>query len=467
MIRPDLAIRPTAPTAATTPLAAAGGGRGFGALYGDVRGEVEDFIANGSGPSMPAAPMLTLEGQRVRDAVTAAASPSFSGDQAAFVAGVTPAAEEAARQLGVAPELVVAHAALESGWGRKPLLQADGSTTHNVFGIKATGGWTGDVAAARTTEVEDGVAVPRTERFRSYPDATAAFRDYAQVLLDNPRYRGALNTGSDARAFAEGLARGGYATDPAYADKLTGVARSVMGQAMNGYKSAGCTVPSSTTRARITFPLPLLRTRTTAPRAPLSWASPATVTVMPSRCATIRTLSPRLTSTGADSQAARRTSPLRKARRLDCPTAVAGSEIASGSDVMSRRSVATSASESALPDGTAVAAMATLADTVAFSVNVCSQPSASGQRAARRSRLACRVSTGSMASGLRHGSSGVRGRCSTTSNCGSSQPSRSARVSSTSRAASSSCGSTPRGSAAATCNTTAPSAAPIENLNRR
>lgn len=228
MIRPDLAIRPTAPTAATTPLAAAGGGRGFGALYGDVRGEVEDFIANGSGPSMPAAPMLTLEGQRVRDAVTAAASPSFSGDQAAFVAGVTPAAEEAARQLGVAPELVVAHAALESGWGRKPLLQADGSTTHNVFGIKATGGWTGDVAAARTTEVEDGVAVPRTERFRSYPDATAAFRDYAQVLLDNPRYRGALNTGSDARAFAEGLARGGYATDPAYADKLTGVARSVM-----------------------------------------------------------------------------------------------------------------------------------------------------------------------------------------------------------------------------------------------
>jgi len=229
MIRPDLAIRPTAPTAATAPLAAAGGGRGFGALFGDVRGEVEDFIAKGSGPSLPAAPMLTLEGQRVRDAVTAAASPSFRGDQAAFVAGVTPAAEDAARQLGVAPELVVAHAALESGWGRKPLLQADGTTTHNVFGIKATGGWTGDVAAARTTEVEDGVAVPRTERFRSYPDATAAFRDYAQVLLDNPRYRGALNTGSDARAFAEGLARGGYATDPAYADKLTGVARTVMG----------------------------------------------------------------------------------------------------------------------------------------------------------------------------------------------------------------------------------------------
>ena len=232
MLRPDAfgrAVLPLAPTTPTAPSAAVGGGRGFGALFGDVRAEVDDFLAHGGGPSLPAA-VLSPEGQRVRGAL-APTAPGVPGD---FVAQVTPAAEEAARQLGVAPELVVAHAALESGWGRKPLRQADGSTTHNLFGLKATAGWTGDVATARTTEVEDGVAIGRTERFRSYPDATSAFRDYAQVLRDNPRLHGALNTGGDARAFAEGLARGGYATDPAYADKLVGVARRL--QAAGGSK---------------------------------------------------------------------------------------------------------------------------------------------------------------------------------------------------------------------------------------
>ena len=71
-----------------------------------------------------------------------------------------------------------------------------------------------------TTEYVGGAAVKTRERFRSYPDAGAAFRDYAQMLLDNPRYKGALGVGNDARAFAQGLARGGYATDPAYAAKL-------------------------------------------------------------------------------------------------------------------------------------------------------------------------------------------------------------------------------------------------------
>jgi len=227
MLRPEFALRPLAATEPTAPVAPTGGGHGFGALFAQVQEDVVDFIDNGSGPSLPPAALLSPEGQRVREAVSAAAD--LSGGQATFVADVAPAAEEAARRLGVAPELVVAHAALESGWGRKPLMQG-GHTTHNLFGIKATGGWQGDVAEARTTEVENGVPVGRTERFRSYPDQNAAFRDYAQLLLDNPRYRGALNTGSDARAFAEGLARGGYATDPAYADKLAGVAQRLAGK---------------------------------------------------------------------------------------------------------------------------------------------------------------------------------------------------------------------------------------------
>ena len=227
MLRPDLTPRPIAPTAATLPVAPSGRGHGFNALFAQVQGDVQDFIEHGAAPSMPTAALLTPEGQRVRDAVSASAGVD---GPSSFVADIAPAAEEAARRLGVAPELVVAHAALESGWGRKPLLQADGRSTHNLFGIKATGNWQGEVAEARTTEFHDGVPVGRTERFRSYPDQAAAFRDYAQLLLDNPRYRGALNTGSDARAFAEGLARGGYATDPAYAAKLAGVAQRLGGQ---------------------------------------------------------------------------------------------------------------------------------------------------------------------------------------------------------------------------------------------
>ena len=140
--------------------------------------------------------------------------------QQAFLQAIRPHAEAAAARLGVAPELVAAHAALESGWGR----HAPGN---NMFGIKAGGNWQGAVQALATLEVEDGATVARTERFRGYGDLAGSFNDYAGLLLDNPRYQRALNTGSDAHAFARALQAGGYATDPAYADKLSRVAAGI------------------------------------------------------------------------------------------------------------------------------------------------------------------------------------------------------------------------------------------------
>lgn len=232
MLRPESPLRQTAPAEqvlrplqATSPA----GGNAFGALFGELRRDVLDFIENGSGSAasqVATLPTLSAEGQIVRGAAQpreTAAGPA----QQEFLAAIAPAAQEAARQLGVAPELVAAHAALESGWGQRPLLQADGRSTHNLFGVKAGESWQGEVAHVLTTEVENGTAVKRVEPFRSYPDASSAFRDYAQLLLDSPRYRGALQAGGDVRAFAEGLARGGYATDPAYADKLTRVAAQI------------------------------------------------------------------------------------------------------------------------------------------------------------------------------------------------------------------------------------------------
>jgi flagellar protein FlgJ len=142
-----------------------------------------------------------------------------------FISAVKPAAERVAAQLGVDADTLVAHAALETGWGRSLPQTSAGSSSFNLFGIKAGESWKGSVASARTHEVEGGVSVARTANFRSYSSAEDCMQDYARVLGNNPRYAGALHTGNDTAAFANALQRGGYATDPDYANKLVSVAR--------------------------------------------------------------------------------------------------------------------------------------------------------------------------------------------------------------------------------------------------
>ncbi|NHZ62826.1 glycoside hydrolase family 73 protein [Massilia genomosp. 1] len=230
------AISPTAPTQSTRPMAAVGGGAGFKGVYQSMQNEIADFISQGSAESgmsslSPQGRMLQarLQDNEVAPGATVGAAFADGSGQKAFLDQIAPWAREAGERLGVAPQLVSAHAALESGWGQRPLRQAEGASTHNLFGIKAGASWQGEVSDNATTEFEHGTAVKKTERFRSYPDQAAAFRDYAQMLLDNPRYAAAIGTGSDAGAFAQGLAKGGYATDPAYAAKLTKLAARLQG----------------------------------------------------------------------------------------------------------------------------------------------------------------------------------------------------------------------------------------------
>ncbi|MFC0250575.1 glycoside hydrolase family 73 protein [Massilia consociata] len=238
------ATQPLAPTVATRPTAATGGGSGFGSMFNDVQGEVAAYIQNGDGGASGAA-SLSAEGAMWRaraagiiggeaegdadgvgdiGAMAGIGSGASSPRQQAFLESIAPWARQAAEQLGVAPELVSAHAALESGWGQRPLRNGSGASSHNLFGIKAGGNWDGAVSESATTEYVNGAAIRTRERFRAYPDAGSAFRDYAQLLIDNPRYKGALGVGNDAHAFARGLAKGGYATDPAYATKLARLA---------------------------------------------------------------------------------------------------------------------------------------------------------------------------------------------------------------------------------------------------
>ncbi len=140
-----------------------------------------------------------------------------------FVRELWPHAQAAGAELGVDPKTLIAHAALETGWGRHLPRDPDGRSSHNLFGIKATA-WSGEQMRSRTREYAGGVAQERTEAFRAYESAGDSFRDYVALIRDNPRYVAARGTGSDAAAFARALQQGGYATDPDYAAKLEQVA---------------------------------------------------------------------------------------------------------------------------------------------------------------------------------------------------------------------------------------------------
>jgi flagellar protein FlgJ len=134
---------------------------------------------------------------------------------------LAPHAEAVSRETGIPARFMLGQAALETGWGRHEIRGADGATSHNLFGIKATGGWKGRVVETATTEYANGVPYTKIEKFRAYDSYADAFRDYANLLRSNPRYQNVLASGNDATAFAQGLQRAGYATDPNYAAKLS------------------------------------------------------------------------------------------------------------------------------------------------------------------------------------------------------------------------------------------------------
>jgi len=134
-------------------------------------------------------------------------------------------AEAASRVTGIPAKFMLAQAALETGWGKKEIRARDGSSAHNLFGIKATGNWTGKTVDATTIEYVNGVAQRKVEKFRAYDSYSEAFQDYAKLLRSNPRYEKVLANAQDAHGFAYGLQRAGYATDPHYAEKLSRIIR--------------------------------------------------------------------------------------------------------------------------------------------------------------------------------------------------------------------------------------------------
>jgi peptidoglycan hydrolase FlgJ len=137
-----------------------------------------------------------------------------------FVATHGQAAKWAEAKTGIPATFMVAQAAHETGWGTKAIRMADGSNSFNLFGIKADANWKGPVAQITTTEFVNGQPKKMVQSFRAYSSYDDSFADYARMMKTSPRYREVVAQAGDATKFAQGLQRAGYATDPAYADKL-------------------------------------------------------------------------------------------------------------------------------------------------------------------------------------------------------------------------------------------------------
>ncbi|MBD2837646.1 flagellar assembly peptidoglycan hydrolase FlgJ [Pseudomonas sp. JM0905a] len=159
-----------------------------------------------------------------------------------FIETLLPMAEKAAERIGVDPRYLVAQAALETGWGKSIIREGDGTSSHNLFGIKAHKGWDGDSARTLTTEYKGGKAVKEAASFRSYNSFEQSFHDYVSFLQNNDRYDKALNSADNSEQFVRELQKAGYATDPQYARKISQIARG-----MQVYQAVAA-VDSTTTR---------------------------------------------------------------------------------------------------------------------------------------------------------------------------------------------------------------------------
>ena len=183
-----------------------------GGLSDAITRQLERQMGIAATPAAAANPLVSQRAPRIPDR-----------SAAAFVQQHAQAAQAAEAATGIPAAFMVGQAAHESGWGRREILNADGTPSHNLFGIKAGADWKGPVAETLTTEVIDGRAVKTVARFRAYASHAESFADYARLMKNSPRYQQVLAQAQDAGSFASGLQRAGYATDPAYAEKLTRV----------------------------------------------------------------------------------------------------------------------------------------------------------------------------------------------------------------------------------------------------
>lgn len=150
-------------------------------------------------------------------------STDINSPQEKFIRELWPMAEAAADELDTLPEVLISQAALETGWGKYVSKDEQGQSSYNLFNIKAGPDWDGKTIEKVTLEYHQGVPVREVARFRAYDSYAESFQDYVDFLKSNERYSKALREAADPDKFIRGLHRAGYATDPAYADKVLNI----------------------------------------------------------------------------------------------------------------------------------------------------------------------------------------------------------------------------------------------------
>ncbi|MEZ1315761.1 flagellar assembly peptidoglycan hydrolase FlgJ [Pseudomonas fluorescens] len=179
---------------------------------------------------------LQIHGRAMAQIPLAPAKKAFSSADE-FVNTMLPMAKEAADRIGVDPRYLVAQAALETGWGKSVMRAQDGSSSHNLFGIKASSNWTGNSARAITSEFRNGAMVKETAEFRSYDSYKDSFHDLVTLLQTNNRYQEVVKSADNPEQFVRELQKAGYATDPDYASKISQIAKQMT--SYQNYAAAG------------------------------------------------------------------------------------------------------------------------------------------------------------------------------------------------------------------------------------
>ncbi|MFN3358056.1 MAG: flagellar assembly peptidoglycan hydrolase FlgJ [Pseudomonas sp.] len=199
----------------------------------------DDNVIKGSARSFAVpSDRMQIYSRAVAQPPLAPAKKAFSS-QDEFVATMLPMAEAAAARIGVDPKYLVAQAALETGWGKSVMRAEDGSSSHNLFGIKAGQSWQGGQARAITSEFRDGAMVKETAQFRSYDSYQDSFHDLVTLLQSNDRYKEVVKSADNPEQFVRELQKAGYATDPAYASKISQIAKTM--NSYQNYAAAGAT----------------------------------------------------------------------------------------------------------------------------------------------------------------------------------------------------------------------------------
>ena len=189
-------------------------------------GDVDSSLSVPTRRSITAArPKTTAQVVEDKEVTSSSVSRWLPDGPEAFVQRLWPAARKVAQRLGLLPEVLLAQAALETGWGRK-IPTDDGGSSMNLFGIKADARWQGRRVAVSTLEYREGTAVRQRADFRSYDSPEDSMEDYARFLKENPRYEQALKNAGDSRRYLEELQKAGYATDPNYARKIRSIMES-------------------------------------------------------------------------------------------------------------------------------------------------------------------------------------------------------------------------------------------------